>query len=147
MTNNEKAVATLTRMGPFSARQAEAYVEALTTAEVAELVSMHDELETATTFVHQGGWFADFQANVSDRLARDAAEKAAPELTGKEMAVGKEATTFLSAIVGMNSGTQLRSPGVEPARYDRKFAEAAAGQAQSDGQPPLAVSQETPPQV
>lgn len=79
MTNTEKAVATLTRMGPFSKRQAETYVESLTPAEVAELVSMHDELETAATFIHQGGWFSDFQSNVADRLAREAAEKSTPE--------------------------------------------------------------------
>lgn len=78
-TDQTKAVATLTRMGPFSERQAERYLESLNAAELAELVAMHDEHAANTHHVHQGGWFSDFQSNVADRLAREAAEQATPE--------------------------------------------------------------------
>lgn len=92
MTNDQtKAVATLTRMGPFSERQAERYLEAITPAELAELVAMHNEHAALAEgqHVHQGGWFSDFQSNVADRLAREAAEKATAE---KQASGGRQPT-------------------------------------------------------
>lgn len=94
MTTNEKAVAALTRMGPFSERQAERYLEALNAAELAELVAMHDEHATSPQ-LSQGGWFQDLQNNVADRLAREAAEKATPE-GGSGIAAGLPAVSPVS---------------------------------------------------
>lgn len=125
MTDTEKCVAVLTRCGPHSRASALAFVPTLTGDEVQELVKLHLGISKLDESLPA-------EASPEDRKKFNEAHN------GLLREVGSRFQSLANAVADRQAKDaetpQAPAPKFKP---DRKRAEAAAGQAQSDGSPPL----------